>query len=407
MRSMASGVTRFFSISSDSSARARASTALGGSGWWSCPSCSATWSLLGLEIALPEIDPDPVADPPLVAPQLHRVEAHGVEGLGQVAAGGAGVGQVEAAVAAVDDPDLAPDVARHADVAGGVQVAGPHPVAGLEPRRRTLPARRHPLADDPQHALGEGTLVPARRPRPSRLGCSARPRLQLLPGGHALLHHQRLHRGQPEVEVGLAQVLGGRDPLPAVAELVQVEDPPLGQDEAEGEDPALPAGVEGVPVVPGIDRAEGLHAAHVVDAVHSDDSIQPHGGRRHPDRRPVRAGSGGSQSQPFSRAMRTASIRLRASSFWMAAERWLRTVPSDRYSRLATSARVAPSAEAASTSVSRGDSGLSPSLSAWMASWGSTTRSPAIVRRMATASSGAGASLSMKPLAPADRARRR
>ena len=35
-------------------------------------------------------------------------------------------------------------------------------------------------------------------------------------------------------------------------------------------------------------------------------------------------------SQPFSSAMRTASARLRASSFCMADERWLRTVPGER-----------------------------------------------------------------------------
>jgi hypothetical protein len=39
---------------------------------------------------------------------------------------------------------------------------------------------------------------------------------------------------------------------------------------------------------------------------------------------------GGGYNQPFSSAIRTASARLRASSFCIADERWLRTVPGER-----------------------------------------------------------------------------
>ncbi len=69
------------------------------------------------------------------------------------------------------------------------------------------------------------------------------------------------------------------------------------------------------------------------------------------------------QSQPFSLAILPASARLRAFSFWIAADRWLRTVPSERNRLRATSARLELVAEAESTSPSRGESGLSSSLS--------------------------------------------
>ena len=59
----------------------------------------------------------------------------------------------------------------------------------------------------------------------------------------------------------------------------------------------------------------------------SDRSDDDYRGRRAP--RYARPGRGG-YSQPCSSATRTASARLRASSFCIAEERWLRTVPGDR-----------------------------------------------------------------------------
>ena len=44
----------------------------------------------------------------------------------------------------------------------------------------------------------------------------------------------------------------------------------------------------------------------------------------------MRAAGRRGYSQPFSSATRTASARLRASSFCIAEERWLRTVPGER-----------------------------------------------------------------------------
>ena len=45
-------------------------------------------------------------------------------------------------------------------------------------------------------------------------------------------------------------------------------------------------------------------------------------------------------SQPHSSAIRAASARLRASSFCIAADRWLRTVPGERWIAAASSATV-------------------------------------------------------------------
>jgi hypothetical protein len=103
----------------------------------------------------------------------------------------------------------------------------------------------------------------------------------------------------------------------------------------------------------------------------------------------------------------TASARLVAPVLPIAAERWLRTVPSERKSRRAIAATLDPSRAAWSTSVSRWVSGDSPASSESVASFGSTTRNPWCTRRTASASCAAGVSLTTKPLAPACSARRR
>jgi hypothetical protein len=72
--------------------------------------------------------------------------------------------------------------------------------------------------------------------------------------------------------------------------------------------------------------------------------------------------------------MRAASARFRAPTFWIAADRWFRTVPSESESRTAISATVPSSVDVRSTSRSRSDSGSAPSLSASTARAGSTMR---------------------------------
>ena len=92
-------------------------------------------------------------------------------------------------------------------------------------------------------------------------------------------------------------------------------------------------------------------------------------------RRRARPGCAG-YSQPFSRAIRTASARLRAALLdgrgEVVADRALRQAAAPS----AISALVEPSAAARSTSRSRSVSGLAPSASAAAASVGSMTRSP-------------------------------
>ena len=62
--------------------------------------------------------------------------------------------------------------------------------------------------------------------------------------------------------------------------------------------------------------------------------------------------------------MRAASARFLAPTFWIAADRWLRTVPSESTSRVGDLGDRAAVEASARTSRSRSDSGLAPSLSA-------------------------------------------
>ena len=112
---------------------------------------------------------------------------------------------------------------------------------------------------------------------------------------------------------------------------------------------------------------------------------KPARGPRAPSARRQRSTSGA--SQPFSSAIRAASARFRAPIFWMAAERWLRTVPSDRDRRAAISAIVADLGRGREDLALAIDSGFVPSVRASSASAGSTTRPPAATRRIASASS--------------------
>src|SRR5690606_7095391 len=119
------------------------------------------------------------------------------------------------------------------------------------------------------------------------------------------------------------------------------------------------------------------------------------------------SGCGAAQIQPRRSAIATASSLLRAPVLPIAADRWLRTVPSARCRRAAISAALAPHRAAASTSLSRPVSGLAPCVSDSAARSGSTTRSPRCTRRTASTRYSGVASLTTNPLAPAARARAR
>ena len=66
----------------------------------------------------------------------------------------------------------------------------------------------------------------------------------------------------------------------------------------------------------------------------------------------------------MSAAIRAASARFRAPTFWIAAERWFRTVPSDSAELTRDVGDRALVADSASASRSRSESGFAPSLSA-------------------------------------------
>src|SRR2546425_5769111 len=101
----------------------------------------------GLEIALPEIDVDPLVRLSIFAPQLLRLEAHAVERLRLLAQTvGVAVREDVHAVQAVDDAALSARVAGQPRVAAGMDVARDHGIAGSEarPRRRLSHHVLHP-----------------------------------------------------------------------------------------------------------------------------------------------------------------------------------------------------------------------------------------------------------------------
>src|ERR1700754_2242695 len=80
---------------------------------------------------------------------------------------------------------------------------------------------------------------------------------------------------------------------------------------------------------------------HPYDERAGERSTRSHENREHPEENAEDAVAYAS-NQPLSAAMRTASDALRAPVLPIAEERWLRTVPSERCRRAATSAVVPP-----------------------------------------------------------------
>src|SRR4029077_9046330 len=77
-----------------------------------------------------------------------------------------------------------------------------------------------------------------------------------------------LHPPQPFLVIARAQIIFRRHLLDAEARLVDVPLAPGAAGAGEGEDAAFPRLVEDRLVLLALDRAESVHPAHVVDAVH-------------------------------------------------------------------------------------------------------------------------------------------
>src|ERR1035438_5528299 len=126
------------------------------------------------------------------------------------------------------------------------------PAAGqpLPPQRSPPPAPVHTWAagcDDRDQADGRGPW--------SRAGTSP----------DALLREQCLDRPQPAFVIRRGQVLGGRDPLDRVPELVDVVDPAGAQHPVQRVDPRLPVSVERLAVAAHRDRPETALPADIVN----------------------------------------------------------------------------------------------------------------------------------------------
>jgi hypothetical protein len=126
---------------------------------------------------------------------------------------------------------------------------------------RHLPKHRRSFPDECQHP---GDEVVVARP----LGDCLAPLFELLRGGGALLHEERLHGPEPVLVVARRQVARGRNSLPRVAHLVEVRDAAADDGHGDAEDAPLPVGVEDRLLRFDLHRSEPVGAAEVVGAVH-------------------------------------------------------------------------------------------------------------------------------------------
>src|SRR5262245_22713398 len=219
-----------------------------------------------VKVVVPHVEMHRVAGRRLLAPELARGEADRVQVL-RLLAGELRIriGEYEYAVVAHDHADLAPRVARQPRVAGRMDVARAGPLAHRESRRRRDAAARRVA---PRNHLRNGSSGDARRGL-RRSGGGA-PRIDLLARDEAacreLVHEPR----QPPLVIAHSQVLGRRQQFELMARVVEILAPSAGSNDARhGVHASFPRFVENrlVRLVP--DRSHAVHAAHVMDAVHT------------------------------------------------------------------------------------------------------------------------------------------
>ena len=141
-------------------------------------------------------------------------------------------------------------------------------IARVEARGRAGLAEVRALGERTHHA-GLQIGIGVRRRRVAPRGQVGHATLQLLARDHAFLDQQPHVAIEPALVVARGQVVARRHPLDRVTALVDVEDPLDAAGAREAEHPALPARVEDGLVRLGLDGPESVHAAHVVDAVHT------------------------------------------------------------------------------------------------------------------------------------------
>ncbi len=175
-----------------------------------------------------------------------------------------GVGEGLRPVGPVDHAPLPTGIARQPRVPDRMSVARHDGVARREARRgrrrrlgRRLYCRRRARCAAHARQLGVVMLAEERDPR-----------LQFIAVNEPLLDRVAHHRRQPTLVVRRPQVFRRGHAFDAMAERVDVVVSRTTQEPIEAKHAAFPCGVEDRLILLALDRAEAVHAAEVVDAVH-------------------------------------------------------------------------------------------------------------------------------------------
>src|SRR5215472_4260431 len=174
---------------------------------------------------------------------------------------GVSILEAEDAVVAIDNALSSSRVARQSRVPDWMDIAGAHRLAYLKMRRAAL-QRAGPAARNRLQSLRG-------RERRSRLGRTPRtlPVLDFL-ARHQTAQGQALNeRREPLFVVAHPQIVDRRDAFQIVAREAQFAGGPHGK--GQRQHPPLPPRVKHGLVLFHFDRAQAVHAAHVVNAVHA------------------------------------------------------------------------------------------------------------------------------------------
>src|SRR5271157_5835752 len=164
---------------------------------------------------------------------------------------------------AVDRAQLASCVARQPGMTGRMYVARAHALAHLEAwEHRNIPACGPAMRKNRKHLIGS-----KRRSRFRRIQNSL-PSLKLSACHQAALDQEFNQPRNPFLVIAHPQIFSGGDQLPLVTRAVEGPFSPGSHCQRQRECASLPALVEHRLLVLGLDRAQAMHATHVMDAVH-------------------------------------------------------------------------------------------------------------------------------------------
>src|SRR3569623_3208782 len=191
-----------------------------------------------------------------LTPKLFAGKSHGVEMLrARSVAPRLAVGEAEDAAHGMNETALPAGIARQAGMAGRVHVARDDGVTDFEARGDSV--FRHAgrsAAFDRRPDFGSGQ-------RRSHDGGHAR-------FEHAMPHQHGMAGAIPELVIARFEILDWWNALDLAAEVIVIGADRHGDAKGEREHPPLPFGMEDGLIPLAFDRAEAIHAAHVMDRVH-------------------------------------------------------------------------------------------------------------------------------------------